>query len=371
MRASPCTIGRSVSSSPHIGLVGTLGDYAPGTAYTNVFPQMDDPDATNWPGCTFLTSEQPTNNETVKYSFDTTAYYRLVSPTGIVSVREVGETGAPEDGLVIKTGESVVYELEFEPEEFDSCYTTNDLVWEFCQLRYDGSWSPWTEFGPNGKGFVFTNAMAVGGIFRVRVGIPSGEHFELLRKKDEKKQHPSIPVMMIKYGPGKKGEFDTIGVADTQSQIDIRNSAKDYLASEDYAYNVVVTAAYGFAEFGVDTLKCNIFVAHMAESAGADVPAINGIFSDYPPLANEWAGAEDTCPLIPGFQTTIEDWPLLAGTNAPQPGYIIAHPKVGDSGHVAIIDYDGGGIGAGMSGTVNKLFPDFYDGTSRDREYAP
>ena len=58
-------------------LLGTLGDYEPGTNYTEVFPQMDDPDATNWPGCTFLTSTQPSTSETVKYSFDTTTYYRL------------------------------------------------------------------------------------------------------------------------------------------------------------------------------------------------------------------------------------------------------------------------------------------------------
>lgn len=58
-------------------LVGTLGDYAPGTNYTETFPKMDDADATNYPGCTFLTSELPTGSETVKYSFRTDTYYRL------------------------------------------------------------------------------------------------------------------------------------------------------------------------------------------------------------------------------------------------------------------------------------------------------
>jgi len=66
-------------------LVGTLGDYAPGTVYTNVFPQMDDPDATNWPGCPFLTSAMPASNQTVRYSFNTTSYYHLIRPNIVLS----------------------------------------------------------------------------------------------------------------------------------------------------------------------------------------------------------------------------------------------------------------------------------------------
>ena len=77
-----------MSSSPHIGLVGTLGDYAPGTQYTETFPTMDDPDATNWPGCTFLTSEMPTSNQTVKYSFNTTSYYHFASAIEFVDDNE-------------------------------------------------------------------------------------------------------------------------------------------------------------------------------------------------------------------------------------------------------------------------------------------
>jgi len=59
-------------------LVGTLGDYAPGTQYAETFPTRDDPDATNWPGCPFLTSEMPASNQTVKYSFRTDTYYELL-----------------------------------------------------------------------------------------------------------------------------------------------------------------------------------------------------------------------------------------------------------------------------------------------------
>jgi hypothetical protein len=42
------------------------------------------------------------------------------------------------------------------------------------------------------------------------------------------------------------------------------------------------------------------------------------------------------------------------------------------AGHCAIIDDDGGGIGAGSdSGTVNKNYLDFYDNTSGCRIYQP
>jgi len=72
-------------------LVGTLGDYAPGTQYTETFPTRDDPDATNWPGCPFLTSEMPASNQTVKYSFRTDTYYRLCG----LKIRRVDGGPAP------------------------------------------------------------------------------------------------------------------------------------------------------------------------------------------------------------------------------------------------------------------------------------
>lgn len=62
--------------------VGTLGDYAPTTTVSVVFPQVDDPEAYQYPDCPTLTSARPDNDysETVKYSFDTKAYYKLVTP---------------------------------------------------------------------------------------------------------------------------------------------------------------------------------------------------------------------------------------------------------------------------------------------------
>lgn len=134
----------------------------------------------------------------------------------------------------------------------------------------------------------------------------------------------------------------------------------------------LVPAQYGFTEFEAGSYKCNIFVAHRAEQAGADVPAISGIPARYPPLANEWAGAEDTNPYIPGFQTGIANWTLLTTPLHPQPGMIVAHPVAGGQGHVGIVDYDGYGIAVGVRyGTVNKQATEILDGTCGYRRYEP
>jgi hypothetical protein len=55
-----------------------------------------------------------------------------------------------------------------------------------------------------------------------------------------------------------------------------------------------------------------------------------------------------------------------------KPGSIIAHPNPfpDDAGHCAIVDYDGEAIGAGSdSGTVNKNYLEFFDGTSAYQTY--
>ena len=89
-----------------------------------------------------------------------------------------------------------------------------------------------------------------------------------------------------------------------------------------------------------------------------------------PPTANQWAGTQDTHLLILGTQTDIEQWTLVSSPAYPQPGFIVAHPNDQGPGHVGITDYDGEGIGAGTSGTVNKNF-DFLGGDSNWRQYEP
>ncbi|HXI84036.1 MAG TPA: hypothetical protein VNL17_08105 [Verrucomicrobiae bacterium] len=280
-----------------------------------------------------------------------------------VTIKKQGTSGAPTDGLIVKTGDTLEIQLK------DGSSLSNDLSWYYQQLKSDGTWTSWTDFGSQGHEYKFEYTTASGGIFSVKAAYSSNgkqTDFIYTRQRDERKKPGG------QYGNGKKGAPDAVGVADTQMQIDIRNKAKAFLSSFQYSYPEIVPAAYGFPEFGTNTLKCNIFVAHMAVAAGAVVPKINGFSFEYPPLANQWAGTQDTDQSELGVQTTIDNWTLLPSNANPQPGYIIAHPESGDSGHCGITDYDGQGIGAGTYMlTVHKLYNFYEDGTSRMRRYEP
>ena len=289
-----------------------------------------------------------------------------------IAVRKKGTAAAPDDGLIVKKGD--VLEIALAPSWFDQDKQFDNLItWQFRQLKSDGTYTGWAAFSTDGNGTKFEYTTDTGGVFQFKAIISvtgQQQEYQYLRKKDELKTSSGY------MGPGRKGQPDAVGVCDTQKQIDIRNEAKRYLGSPAYASDVSVPAEYGFSAFGTTgnaIIRCNIFVAHRCCAVGATVPAINGVFHDYPPLANQWAGVQSTSHIPFNFTTAITGWPLLSADTYPQPGFIIAHPDPEDAGHCAIIDYDGGGggIGAGTSGTVNKNYREFYDGTSRCRQYQP
>ena len=279
----------------------------------------------------------------------------------MIEVDYVEIDGAPSDGLVVKNGDNVTFVAHILPSDFVP--PSAEPKWYYQKLKSDGTWEAWANFGANAYGAQYIHTASESGIFRVKTVLSVGGLF-LCEKVYERTADEA-------YGPGVAGEPDAFGVTDTQIQIDIRDSAKGFLGSTAYPYDGIVSAQYGFPEYPADTYKCNIFVAHRAEQAGADVPAINGVPATYPPLANEWAGTEDTHPLIPGFQTDIDGWTLIPSVTYPQPGFIVGHPNASGSGHVGIVDNDGNGIGAGVSGTVNKDYTSFLDGTSGFRKYEP
>jgi hypothetical protein len=268
------------------------------------------------------------------------------------------------DGLVVKKGDSVIMKANILP----STYTppTGEPKWYYQRLKSNGSWEPWTIFGTAASGKSYTHITTLNGIFRVKAvlsegGVVIGEKV-YLRTSDEA------------YGYGKVGHTNAFGVADTQMQIDIRNAAKDFLGSVAYRPAVAVPPQYGFDEVPAGANKCNIFVAHRAVQSGAVVPLTGGNLGEYAPSADQWAGVDDTHPLLPlGLQTDIGSWTLLATPTYPEPGFIVAHPDPAPdrSGHVGIVDHDGQGIAAGTSGTVNKKYPPFLDGTSGFRKYEP
>jgi hypothetical protein len=300
----------------------------------------------------------------------------LLVPASI-SIKKQGDNAPPTDGVIVKKGDTLTINLNGNNQSSTALFA-GQPAWKYQQLKPDGTYTDWQAFGTGGTGSQFDYITTTSGIFQVEVVFfgDDAKAVKYVRKKDELKTSNGY------MGPGRKGAPDSFGVCDTQKQIDIRNEAKRYLGSPAYASNMLVPAEYGFAAYlAIPTgIRCNIFVAHRCCAVGATVPAINyglGLTSgnpglnSYPPSANQWAGIESTSHIPLNFTTVITGWPLLSTDTFPQPGFVIAHPDSGDAGHCAIIDYDGASIGAGVSGTVNKNYLNFWDGTSRLRQYQP
>jgi len=260
-----------------------------------------------------------------------------------IAVRKQGTAAAPESGLIVHKSEFVEFALA--PGYF---YTVkmleNQVTWQYCQMKNDGTYTGWVSFA-NGTGTRFATVMPDGGIYKIRANF-SGSSFEYVWKNDEPTD----------IGSRKEGQPNHIGVCDTQTQINIRNSALSQFGSTKYAYAVRLPGEYGFPAFTNNTWKCNAFVAHRCTAIGATVPKINGptvlgvLIPRGPPRANQWAGAQTT--VHDGtFSTEILGWPLLPINTFPQPGFVIA--RSADTGHCGIIDYDGAWISAG-SDNVNR-----------------
>ncbi len=278
-----------------------------------------------------------------------------------IEIRKKNEDPPP-NGLLAKTSD--VLELGISKHALQMNKTLNSAIyWEFRKLKNDKTYGMWRYLGDGTKcEYTFDDA----GIYQVKATyLLTGEEFFYTRRKNE-------VLNGFQYGPGLKGERDVIGICDSQIQINLCRESQKFYGSTAYESTVTVPAQYGFPEIlgSPSSIRCNFFVAHRGAAVGAVVPKINGWWNEYPPLANEWAGIEDTS-IIPGDSTYIQRWPILPIIQDPQPGWIIAHPAPNDAGHCAIIDYDGEGIGAGESGTVNKQYDEFWDGSSRYRKYAP
>lgn len=298
----------------------------------------------------------------------------------VQSPRHPRASAPPTTGVLVKTGDTIQMALNpglLNGTISSSAYpiTTGQVVWNYRQLKGDGTYTSWTAFGSSPEGPEFNYITTTSGIFQVEAIITingQSQTWQFVRQHDEAPLPADASFSNV--GPGQKGQRDYFGVCDTQIQIDLRNQALSFLGSTAYAFNQDVPAQYGFSDSPANTIysyvRCNLFVGDMGCAVGATVPAINGYTHHYPPVANQWAGIQSTSHILP-FITSITGWPLLDSTAYPQPGFIMAHPVPGDQGHCAIIDYDGGGITSGGSGTVNKDYPDFYDGTSRYRQYTP
>jgi hypothetical protein len=273
-----------------------------------------------------------------------------------ITVRKKGEE-VPPDGVVVKTAD--VLDIRFNdmpPEHFP--LPRDQLVWEYRQLRGDGTWGSsgskaddagWQAFGEVGKGVRFDYTTIQGGIFQLRARLTTDgetQTYYFQRKKDAEHATDSHSSYNEHY---RKGKNDYFGVADTTTQINLRATAKAFLGQTifsqagDYPFFPDCPSMAGKS-------KCNMFIFLMGNAAGCPVPRDwdgSGWFGApvmMPPLAKHWFDSS----------RTIQNWTWLSETTFPQPGYVVSHvgKAPGDIWsnsvhHSGVLDYDGAWINAG------------------------
>lgn len=271
-----------------------------------------------------------------------------VATSTAVEVGDVEIPAAPDTGLVVLAGSTVGMRLSFLPEDFDAARFAR-FSWCLGRRKADGTYFDWEPVAASNALPTLDCAMPTGGVFRVKCAMEIGgeERAGYFRIKSRSVLDPPERVFAA-------GNCDHVGVASTPEQIQLRNVAFSKMGSTNYAESAFLDAAHGFAYVMPRTPKCNFFVAHCAEEAGLNVPAIHGNnpFLPYPPLANDWATGA----------VSIRGWTFLGTGIPPEPGWIVGHPSPSGMGHCGIVDYDGFGIAAGFS-EVNRRFERFLDGT--------
>ena len=267
-----------------------------------------------------------------------------------VVAKKQGTAQAPDDGLLLKTGDTL--EIALKPENI---LTNSSIAWQTRQLQSNGSFTSWTSYG---SGVQLDTVTTQGGIFQLKAVVTAGtdqHEYTYVRKHDE----PFATDSKGRYNESyREGQTNYVGVADTDVQMLTRYSAHINLGNINYAQSAILVVYPGL-NFTNGQDKCNAFVYHKANDAGATVPLTRGRDRYppwghiYPPTAYDWWDAS--------YQ--ISGWTRLADDALPQPGYVVSRPSHrvlpgGDSvgkrwGHVGILDYDGAWIQAGER-DVNK-----------------
>lgn len=258
---------------------------------------------------------------------DTIALYRAFLFNTDVIVQNQILPEPPADGTVVLKTDKIRYHLS-QHIVWATPILKDCISWHRRKLKWDGSFESWVAV-PNATGHIYKENPTEAGIFEVKAVI-DGQDYIFKRKEDDP------------HSGKKEGDHDCYGVVDEAWQIDLRDEAKSHLGSLAYA-----TKEYKSLAFRWGTNKCNLFVAHRANEAGAPVQNINGgtVPPYYPPTANQWAGYE---------VKNIPNWTILPRQTYPQPGYIVSRYNTETSGHCAILDYDGAWISAGEK-TVNRV----------------
>ncbi len=269
----------------------------------------------------------------------------------------------PSDGVLVKAGEKLVYEITNE-----SLPPGISVTWDYKILRGDGFFEVWTAFGTGNKIEIATQSA---GIFKIRakIAIPGQEspkYLYYVRERDDPHGKDSAGTMNPKY---KKGQIQFVGVTEGELQLGIVKKARSFLGSTAYSKSVSVVATPTLTA-GIGSNKCNIFVYHMATNAGASIPLD---VAGSPPRAFDWYDSK----------FPISGWAWLFSTDTVKPGAIVSRYMEGGSledifldwdvhiphtsAHVGILDYDGAWINAGPR-NVNR-YPHISDAAYQEAHY--
>lgn len=262
--------------------------------------------------------------------------------TTAVRVDGVSVPSAPVSGLAVVAGAKVGLRADLTPTGAASLVGTD---WLLARRKSDGSYHDWTFAAKDVPGGLHLCRFQQPGVFAIRADVACGNETN------------TVYYLRNSVGPYDCDEIesqDHIGVASTQTQLDLRDFAVGQLGLTDFALEAGLPPLNGFSPLSNPSWKCNAFVAYCAMSVGQTVPVQHrGKYgtSAYPPSANDWAA-----------NGLIEGWTFLGTGIDPEPGWSSGHPSAGPHGHVGIVDYDGYSIAAGTI-DVNRRYRNFLDGT--------
>ena len=281
--------------------------------------------------------------------FETTLTLQGASPevqtstTTAVVLNEIKVSSAPNTGLVVLAGSSVPMMVTCLPSGADLSEAETD--WFLGRKRSDNSHDNWQKVATNETGVAYLCPFPTGGVYRIRadVSLAGGKcNARFWRFSFD-------PILDL---PNVVG-YGYVGVATTEAQIRLRQTALAYLGDTRFAYAKSLPSYYGFSGIPFNKNKCNAFVAYCICETGLTIPRRRSLFgSIYPPTANHWA-----------YGVNLGDWAHLATNGRLEPGLVIGFPDPADQGHCGIVDFDGLVIAAGKK-EVNRRFADFLDGSS-------
>jgi hypothetical protein len=292
------------------------------------------------------------------YSYASAPKALLLLPADI-TIWKQGDAGPPIDGVIAQSGTTLIVSLSgTSPAPYP--LPSSQPVWKYRQLKRDGSFADWQQFGTGTK---FNYTASTSGIFQIEAVFFGDDAHAVtyVRKRDEPNATDSLGRYNDIY---RTGQPDYIGIADSAKQIGAREAAHSNLGSTAYAFSSTLQLYSGGPILKNGDNKCNAFVYHKASDGGEIVPLINGHYltGQYPPVAFDWWDSNKYIP----------NWTRLPDSAFPQPGYVVCGPDghataVHRWGHCGILDYDGAWIQAGHN-TVNK-YPQL--STAQVKPYQP